>query len=118
MKSITKSMIASSLLAALSMGISVNIPTAASAQSYANYCHDRAQRLSGYRGRPGNAVEGAIGGAVGGALLSGILGGDRRDRERAAAVGALLGGISNANRPNSRAARIYRLEYDACMRSR
>ncbi len=113
-----KALLASSLAISLSFSVATFAPTAASAQSYANYCHDRAQRLSGYRGRPGNAVEGAIGGAVGGALLSGILGGDRRDRERAAAVGALLGGISNANRPNSRAARIYRLEYDDCMRRR
>lgn len=90
----------------------------AQAQSYAQYCHDRAQRLSGYRGRPGGALEGAAKGAVGGAIISGILGGDKEDRKKAAKLGAILGGISKANRPNSRAARIYRLEYEDCIRRR
>ena len=94
------------------------VPTSAEAQSYRNYCHERAQKLSGYRGRPGGAVGGAVEGAIGGAIISGILGGNKEDRKKAAKIGALLGGISKANRPNSRAARIYRLEFDDCMRRR
>jgi len=94
------------------------LPTPVAAQSYQQYCHDRAQKLSGYRGRPGGAVGGAVQGAIGGAILSGILGGDKRDRRKAAGIGALLGGVSKANRPNSRAARIYRLEFNDCIRRR
>ena len=93
-------------------------PEIAQAQSYADYCHDRAQRLSGYSGRPGNVVEGAARGAIGAAIITGILGGDRGDRRDAAKLGAVIGGISNANRSNGRAARIYRLEFNACMRQR
>lgn len=94
------------------------MPTPVSAQSYQQYCHDRAQQLSGYRGRPGGAVGGAVQGAIGGAIISGILGGSKKDRKKAAGIGALIGGISKANRPNSRNARIYKLEYNECMRRR
>lgn len=94
------------------------VPAPAEAQSYRDYCHDRAKRLSGYRGRPKSVAGGAVQGAIGGAILSGILGGNKRDRKRAVGIGALLGGMSAANRPNSRAARIYRLEYDECRRRR
>ncbi len=93
------------------------LPNAGQGQSFRDYCHERAQKLSGYRGRP-NVVGGAIEGAIGGAIISGILGGNKRDRKKAAKIGALLGGVSAANRPNSRKARIYRLEYSDCMRRR
>ena len=110
------------LVPALVMSIftmaAVSLPNTAHAQSYANYCHERAQKLSGYRGRPGGAIGGAVEGAIGGAIISGILGGDKKDRKKAAKIGALLGGISKSNRPDSRAARIYRLEYQECMRRR
>lgn len=86
--------------------ISSSFPSASTAQSYANYCHERAQKLSGYRGRPG------------GAIIGGILGGNKKERRKAAQIGAIIGGISRSNRPNSRAARIYRLEYEECMRRR
>ena len=98
--------------------ISGSIPSASTAQSYANYCHERAQKLSGYRGRPGGALGGAVEGAIGGAIIGGILGGNKKERRKAAQIGAIIGGISRSNRPNSRAARIYRLEYEECMRRR
>ena len=98
--------------------VSASFPTTATAQSYANYCHERAQKLSGYRGRPGGALGGAVEGAIGGAIIGGILGGNKKERRKAAQIGAIIGGISRSNRPNSRAARIYRLEYDECMRRR
>ena len=91
----------------------------AEAQSYRDYCHQRAKDLSGYRGgRGGDVVGGAVEGAIGGAIISGILGGDKKDRKKAARLGALIGAMKNAKRPNSRAARIYRLEFEACMRQR
>ncbi|MFD1159252.1 hypothetical protein [Roseovarius aestuarii] len=106
------------IILAIAMSLSSLVPPPAEAQSYRDYCHDRAKRLSGYKGRAGGVVGGAVKGAVGGAIISGILGGSKKDRKKAAKLGALLGGISGANRPNSRAARIYRLEFDDCMRRR
>lgn len=91
----------------------------ASAQGYRDYCHERARDLSGFRGgRGGDVVGGAVKGAVGGAIISGILGGKKKDRRKAAKLGALLGGLKAARKPNSRSARIYRLEFEACMRQR
>lgn len=91
----------------------------ASAQGYRDYCHQRAQDLSGYRGgRGGDVVGGVVKGAIGGAIISGILGGKKKDRKKAARLGALIGGLKAASRPNGRAARIYRLEFEACMRQR
>ncbi len=106
------------LAIALAIPMASTVPAPAEAQTYRDYCHDRAKRLSGYSGRPKSALGGAVEGAVGGAIISGILGGNKKDRKRAAKIGALLGGVSAANRPNSRAARIYRLEYNDCMRRR
>lgn len=96
----------------------IMLPTSAEAQGYRAYCKERAKDLSGYRGRSGNVAGGAINGAIGGAIISGILGGSRRDRKRAAGIGLVFGGISNANRGNNRKARIYRNEYEHCMRNR
>ncbi len=91
--------------------------TPVDAQSYRQYCQQRAERLSGYR--QGNDVAGgAVRGAIGGAIVGSILGSGKKDRRRGAAAGALLGGISSASRPNSKAARIYRLEFEDCMRRR
>lgn len=91
----------------------------ANAQGYRDYCHQRAQDLSGFRGgRGGDVVGGTVKGAIGGAIISGILGGKKKDRKKAAKLGALLGGLKAASRPNNRAARIYRLEFEACMRQR
>lgn len=104
-------------LAIISATISYVEP--ASAQGYRDYCHERAQGLSGFRGgRGGDVVGGAVKGAIAGAIISGILGGKKKDRKKAAKLGALLGGLKAANKPNSRAARIYRLEFEACMRQR
>ncbi|MGB0507453.1 MAG: hypothetical protein ACPGGK_14765 [Pikeienuella sp.] len=90
----------------------------ASAGNYRDYCAEEARRLSGYSGAVGDIAGGAIKGAVGAAILSGIFGGDKKDRKRAAGIGALLGGLGGAKRGNSRATRIYRLEFDDCMRRR
>ncbi len=90
----------------------------AEAQSYSQYCQQRAERLSGYR-RGNDVAGGTVKGAIGGAVVGSLLGGSKsKHRRRGAAAGALLGGMSAANRPNANAARIYRLEYEACMRAR
>lgn len=115
---ISGSLLRSVVILALVVPMSWSVPTTGNAQSYNQYCHDRAQRLSGYKGRPGGVVGGAVQGAIGGAIISGILGGSKKDRKKAAKLGALLGGISGAQRPNSRAARIYKLEYEDCLRRR
>lgn len=108
------------LIVALACSFNFTPPaiSGAKARTLQNYCHNRAQQLSGYRGRVGGALGGAVGGAIGGAVITGILGGNKRARRNAARIGALLGGIAGANRANGRAARIYRLEYQACMRRR
>lgn len=106
------------LSALVALSIAMNAPTAAEAQaSYRQYCHERAQRLSGYRGS-GDFVGGAARGAVGGAIMGSIFGSTKKDRRRGAAIGAIIGGTRSANRPNNQSARIYQLEYDDCMRRR
>ncbi len=115
MRKFTRSVIASVSI----FGATIVTVEPADAQGYRDYCHQRAQDLSGYRGgRGGGIVGGAVKGAIGGAIISGILGGKKKDRKKAAKLGALLGGLSAASKPNSRAARIYRLEFEACMRQR
>ncbi len=115
MRLLTRCMIA--MMAIVSITI-IDIKPA-EARGYRDYCHERAQDLSGFRGgRGGDVVGGAVKGAIGGAIISGILGGSKKDRKKAAKLGALLGGLKAASKPNSRAARIYRLEFEACMRQR
>ena len=105
------------LTAALIAPVAVTLPTSAGAQSLSAYCQQRAQRISGYNAA-GDVVGGAVRGALGGAVVGSLLGSGSRDRRRGARIGAVLGGVSSASRPNSRAARIYRLEYEDCMRRR
>lgn len=103
--------------------------TPALAQSYDRYeyCRDRAAEITGYDGRRpsryerGNVVEDAIRGSVRGRVVSGILGGNKRQRDRAARRGrnaAVVGGIIRRNvqrdRDNDRR-REYRRELDRCM---
>lgn len=90
----------------------------AQADGYRDYCEQQARRLSGYNGKASDIVGGAIKGAIGAAIISGIFGGNKKDRKNAARTGAVLGGIGGALRKNSRAARIYQLEFEDCMRRR
>ena len=105
------------IILAMALSLMVSLSHTANAQSYSQYCQDRAQRLSGYR-HGNDILGGAVRGAVGGAVLGSIFGSTRKDRERGAAIGAVIGGMKSASRPNSKAARIYRLEYENCMRRR
>ena len=104
-------------MATLCLALAFVSQTPAAAQSYHQYCHERAQRLSN-SSAAGDVVGGAARGALGGAVVGSIFGSNSKDRRRGAAAGALIGGIASANRPNSRAARAYQLEYDDCMRRR
>lgn len=89
----------------------------ASAQSYEQYCREKAENLSGYKKNP-NVVKGAVTGAIGGAVLGSVLGGTNKSRNSAALVGAVVGGVSAANKSNAKAAHIYKLEYQDCMKHR
>lgn len=107
------------LVLTLAAPASLVVPTSAFANSHsAKYCRKRAKQLSHSSGPDSNAVAGAIGGAIGGALLAGVLGGNSTARKQAAGAGAIIGGIAGAQKPNHRASRIYKLEYQACMNSR
>ncbi|GAB5387065.1 MAG: hypothetical protein Alpg2KO_00330 [Alphaproteobacteria bacterium] len=114
MRTLTVALVA----AALSLPFAVAIPSPVEARSYKEYCEDRARDLSGYRGNRGRVTAGAIRGGLEAAIIAGALGANRAERRRAARIGAVIGGLSKARRPNSRKARIYRLEYENCMRRR
>ncbi len=104
------------IVTALVFPVSSVFTSPAQAQSYREYCHERAQRLSGYRS--GNdVIGGAARGALGGVVIGSVLGG-KKGRKRGAKIGAVMGAVGSASRPNSQAARIYRLEFDDCMRRR
>ncbi len=93
-----------------------------------SYCQERASAISGYRGPvpdhylPGGALDGAARGAAGAAIGGLIFEKDKKKRKRnvrrGAAIGAIVGAIKRgkAKKQQQRAARIYRLELDACMR--
>lgn len=117
------------LVATLAVPVVGIVPDDASAQSRRDYCSQRAQQFSGYRGqRPGGgfvggAITGAIGGALGGTLL-GVIGGKgiktKKAARRGAGIGAVIGaigGVRQANRVRQQR-RIYMLEYESCMRGR
>ncbi|MCE8522750.1 hypothetical protein KBY30_17280 [Ruegeria pomeroyi] len=108
----------STTFVAIVFAFTISSPAPAQAQSsYSQFCHERAQRLSGYRSG-GDVLGGAASGAIGGAVMGSIFGSSKKDRRRGAAIGAIIGGARAANRPNSQAARIYQLEYNDCMRRR
>ena len=98
-------------------------------ESRYDYCQERARAFSGYdgplpeRGPNTSALEGAAKGA-GLATLGSVLSGESGpERRRSQAKGALFGGLLGALRGSEeqqeqgRKARIYQLEFDACMRA-
>ncbi|MEH6758919.1 MAG: hypothetical protein V7676_15620 [Parasphingorhabdus sp.] len=92
------------------------------------YCQQRAAAISGYRGPvpdrylPGGVLDGAARGAavsgIGGLIFEKDKKKRKRNVRRGAAIGAIVGAIKrgNAKKKQRRAARLYRLELDACMR--
>lgn len=83
------------------------------------YCQDRAERRSGYRGRtPDHKKDGGvIKGAIGGAILGSIFSDKKSDAGKGAAIGAIIGGIrrEKAKEDEARKRRDYRYEFEECL---
>lgn len=112
-----------------SIGLLWGVQAFAQDDTLTDYCHQRAREFSGYEGpvpeKKGRdeALEGAARGAGLATIASVVKGESSSERRVSQARGALFGGLVGVIRGSEqrqiaeRKARIYRLEFDACIRA-